>query len=117
MRPQDQVNLAVAILASGVVIFCVCLPLIYRKVPMNRWYGIRIREAFKSNDRWYDVNAYGGKVMAVWSLLPVLVGAVGLFLPADMFFVYVPVAVGAVLISLIAPLIQILRWVRATHQP
>jgi hypothetical protein len=116
MGPQDQVGVPVAILASGVLIFCVCLPLIYGKIPMNRWYGIRIREAFRSDERWYDVNAYGGKVLAVWSLLPILVGAAGLVLPAPMFFVYVPVAVGAALISVIVPLIQILLWARATRE-
>ena len=46
MNAHDQLLIASAILGIGTVTFCVCLPLIYRKVPMNRFYGIRIPQSF-----------------------------------------------------------------------
>ena len=65
MIPQAQTLVSIAILAAGAVMFFVSLPLIYRKVPMNRFYGIRVREAFKSNDRWFEINTYGGRQFAI----------------------------------------------------
>ena len=35
---------------------------------MNRAYGIRIRQAFASNDHWYAINEYGGKLFFVFGL-------------------------------------------------
>jgi hypothetical protein len=36
---------------------------------MNGAYGIRIPAAFESEQRWYDINAYGGRKLAGWSWL------------------------------------------------
>jgi hypothetical protein len=58
---------ALVILASGLLAFFLSLPLAYRKAPMNHFYGFRIEEAFESTQRWYDINAFGGRQMAAWS--------------------------------------------------
>lgn len=50
------------------------LPLVLRKVPMNRAYGIRIPKAFTSDSNWYDINAYGGKVLMVYGVALVAFG-------------------------------------------
>jgi len=50
------------------------LPLIARAVPMNRVYGIRIPKAFVSDANWYAINAYGGKLLAVYGLALVAFG-------------------------------------------
>lgn len=44
----------------GVLAALVSIPLILRKVPMNRLYGIRVKRAFASERNWYAINAYGG---------------------------------------------------------
>jgi hypothetical protein len=59
--------LALIVLLVGLFMFLSSLPLVYRKVPMNHFYGIRITEAFESKQRWYDINAYAGRQMAIWS--------------------------------------------------
>ncbi|MBA3882566.1 MAG: hypothetical protein H0X73_07580 [Chthoniobacterales bacterium] len=41
-------TIAVQTIALGFVIFLVSLPLVYRRIPMNVFYGIRIPAAFKS---------------------------------------------------------------------
>jgi hypothetical protein len=46
----------------GAMSVVVSVPLILRWVPMNRWYGIRTRKAFASEENWYAINAYGGKL-------------------------------------------------------
>ena len=52
----------------GLVLAALTLPLIARKVPMNRGYGIRMREAFLSEENWYALNEYGGKVLLAFGL-------------------------------------------------
>jgi hypothetical protein len=105
-----MITVAIAILLSGVLIFLLSLPLVYRKVPMNHFYGVRIRSSFESDRRWYDINAYGGRLMAIGSLPIVGAGAAGLFLPADWLQPYVWTALVVTLGSLLVPLVLILRW-------
>ncbi len=50
------------------------LPLALRVVPMNRWYGIRIPKAYESEENWYEINAYGGKLLLVYGLALVAFG-------------------------------------------
>jgi hypothetical protein len=58
----------------GLVTAAIAVPLILRKVPMNRYYGIRIPKAFKSEDNWYDINAYGGKILLIYGLFLIVFG-------------------------------------------
>ena len=116
MQPHDQLILAAALLGVGIVTFCLCLPLIYRKVPMNHFYGIRIPQSFVSAERWYDINAYGGRLLARWSCLIIVTGVVGILVPPRLLQAYAISAAGVILISVIVPLIQIIRWARATRQ-
>lgn len=103
---------AIAILSTGLVLFFVSLPLVFRKVPMNSIYGIRIPAAFESDERWYDINAYGGRQMAIWSLLIVAAGVAGFFLPENDASIYMPVSTVIVLVAILIPLARITRWSR-----
>ena len=53
----------------GLLLIIFSVPLVLRRVPMNRAYGIRIPEAFSSDARWYDINAYGGRLFLGYGLL------------------------------------------------
>ena len=103
---------AIAILATGLALFFISLPLIFRKVPMNSIYGIRIPAAFESEQRWYDINAYGGRQLAAWSWAIIIVGAIGFFLPENGALIYLPVGTVIVLLAILIPLIRITRWSR-----
>ena len=56
----------------GAVTVLVSIPLILRRVPMNRVYGIRTRKAFASEDNWYALNAFGGWMFLVFGAFLVL---------------------------------------------
>ena len=86
--------------------------MIYRKVPMNHFYGVRIAAAFESDQRWYDINAYGGRLMAIGSLPIVGAGVAGLFLPADWFLPYAWAATVVTLVSVLVPAVLVFRWSR-----
>lgn len=69
MIPPVVVHCGIGLLTAAVAI-----PLVLRKIPMNRYYGIRITKAFKSNRNWYDINAYGGKLLLAYGLLLTVFG-------------------------------------------
>lgn len=52
----------------GILTIAFSLPLIFRKIPMNHAYGIRIRKAFVSDGNWYSINEYGGKLFFAFGL-------------------------------------------------
>lgn len=79
---------------------------------MNHFYGVRISAAFESDRRWYDINAYGGRLMAIGFLPIVGAGVVGLFLPAEWFLPYASAATAVTLVSVLVPLVLVLRWNR-----
>jgi len=116
MTASDQTVVAMALLAVGGIMFITCLPLIKRRVPMNRFYGIRVREAFTSKERWLDINAYGGRQFAMWSLPIVITGIIGLLLPVHLVFIYIPIAIGVIVLSALIPLIQTMRWIKETKE-
>ncbi len=47
----------------GALLVAMSVPLAMRKVPMNRTYGVRVRKAFVSDSNWYEINAYGGRLL------------------------------------------------------
>jgi hypothetical protein len=112
MTASNQTVVGIALLAVGGIMFATCLPLIKRRVPMNRFYGIRVREAFKSKERWLDINAYGGRKFAMWSLPIIITGILGLLLPTHLVFIYIPIAIGVIILGALIPLIQTMRWIK-----
>lgn len=104
--------LALTLLLSGILIFLLSLPLINRQVPMNAGYGIRIPAAFESEQRWYDINAYGGRRLAGWSWLIVGTGAAGFFLSPEHKDAYVLASVTVTLLAVLIPVLQVYRWSR-----
>jgi uncharacterized membrane protein len=101
---------AVSHLVCGAIILLLSMPLIRRKVPMNGLYGIRIAAAFESESRWYDINAFGGRKLAAWSSLIFVSGIAGLFVPRAHALVYLPASTLAVVVAVIVPVLQTLRY-------
>ena len=96
-------------LQLGVLIFAISWPLILRKVPMNHLVGIRIPAAFASEQRWYDLNAYGGRQLAAWSLLLIAAGLAGFFISPDHLAFYACGSLLAAILAIALPLFFILR--------
>jgi hypothetical protein len=71
MIPPIVVHCGIGLLTAALAV-----PLVMRKVPMNRIYGVRISKAFRSDRNWYDINAYGGKLLLAYGLLLAVFGIV-----------------------------------------
>ena len=72
-----MVHLPGPLVSIGVASVVVSVPLILRRVPMNRWYGVRTRKAFVSDENWYEINAFGGKAFFLFGLFLVAVAWFG----------------------------------------
>ncbi len=58
----------------------------------------------------YDINSYGGRLLAKWSLLIVVSEAVGLLLPSTAYPAYRCAIFCVLLVSVVAPLIRVFIW-------
>ena len=81
----------IAIIHGGaaLLIIGVSLPLVKRKIKRNRWYGVRIPEAFKSEERWLEINEYGGRLLLRWGIEIAVMAGIGLPLPKKYWLFYV----------------------------
>lgn len=75
--------LGISNICAAVAYILVGIPLLKRKVPMNRWYGARFKKSFESEENWYRINAYSAKQLILWSIPMLLLGVVTLFLPLE----------------------------------
>jgi hypothetical protein len=107
MNPVALIHVAVGLLAIGSA-----LPLVGRKVRMNCWYGIRIPQAFESNERWFEINAYGGRLLLVWGGVIASTGLVGTKLGRKLWVPYDWGAAAVILLSLGLFVAGIYRHVR-----
>jgi len=66
-------HLTSALLVSGLVLIGAGLPLMRRRVPPNRWFGIRFRSTLADESAWYSVNERSGRDLLVVGATVVLV--------------------------------------------
>jgi hypothetical protein len=73
---QSNIMLGLTVIGAGCVCIALGLPLMKRKIRMNRWYGVRIPKSFQSEEYWFKINEYGGRQLVVWSVPLIAWGAV-----------------------------------------
>jgi len=105
-------SLATKLVILGAVTLLLTLPLMFRMVPMNRFYGFRTAAAFKSEANWYEINARGGQVLALGSVVILAVGIVGFFVPEKYTLIYIGGGLLVVLAAIIIPLVSFIGWQR-----
>ena len=72
--------LAIVFLVSGLLITGICMPMVYGKLPMNIWYGMRTKTTLQSDEAWTHLNEIGGMLFSLLGFPLMLGGAIGLFL-------------------------------------
>jgi len=73
-------GLAMPSIFCGILFIVVSLPLLRGSIPMNRFYGFRISQAFTSDANWYAINKYGAKALILWSIVMIASGVLFLLL-------------------------------------
>jgi hypothetical protein len=92
----------------GLALAAVSVPLILRRVPMNRWYGVRTRKAFASSENWYELNEYGGKLLLCLGGGLVVFGLIGFWVAPAPDSVWAAVYLVVPLLGLV-PVIALIR--------
>ncbi len=64
--------------ALGFLLVALGWPMATRRVPPNRWYGLRVPATFADEHVWYEANAVAGRDIVA---LGAVVALVGLILP------------------------------------
>ena len=105
-----NLHLGLSNLGCAGLIIVLAIPLVQRKVRMNRWYGIRIKKAFASDENWYRINAYGGKRLVLWALVLAAIGIVTFFLPLQ--HRALPVLLACAPLILLVPCLEILAFAK-----
>ena len=113
---MNNANVTLGILNIGfaVLIVALSIPLVMRKVKMNRFYGVRIPKSFSSEANWYAINAYGGRQLIAWSLLPLVCGILCVVFRLDQLNSGLGTVIGAapILLTCLITLIQVMRFAR-----
>lgn len=78
-----NVILGITNIVCGIVFILISLPLVYKRVPMNHYYGFRIAKSFSSEENWYEINRFGGRQLIRWSVLLVAIGILYFVFPID----------------------------------
>lgn len=63
----------------GIMVITISGPLIRGEVKMNHWFGVRLRQSFMSEEKWLDINRFGGLQLRVWGAM-ILAGGLVAFL-------------------------------------
>lgn len=111
MNPIALVHLLVA-----AVTIAVALPLVRRKIKRNPWYGIRLPDAFKSEERWFEVNEYGGRLLLRCGVVIGVLAVVGLPLQKPYWIFYTWSATAVITIGLAIVLVLTMRYVARTRR-
>lgn len=82
---MDVTGLLIGLLnvMMGLLVVAVSLPLVRGKVGMNHSYGIRVRQSFESEEKWFKINRYGGRQLMIWGAIIAALGVVTMFLDVD----------------------------------
>jgi hypothetical protein len=92
------------VIGVAVVTALIALPLALRKVPRNRFYGVRTRRTLADDRTWYESNAYGGRCLLAASAVSIVIALLlaltplppDLLLPAGLAALVVPSLVAAI---------------------
>ena len=62
-------NAHTVLMVSGPLLVLLAIPLWLRRIPPNRFYGVRTRATLADEALWYDVNARSGRDLALAAAL------------------------------------------------
>lgn len=96
----------------GLLIAASAIPLVRGRVPPNRFYGVKFRECYQSDEAWFAINHFGGKRLLLWSIPIVLLGIVTLFLPLRLHPLLTLVCATLLFAFVLIPTIEIARFAK-----
>ncbi len=95
------------VLFTGLLLAVVALPLIFRKIRRNNFYGFRLTYTLKDDDIWYEVNAMLGKHLFIQGIVLLILGGVSLVVVNSQLvqlvasIIFIVILIGGIIYSLI----------------
>ena len=81
-------TLSITFLFSGILVFVACLPIVHGMIPMNKFYGMRTKNTFKSDESWLHLNEVGGMIFAMIGFPLILAGMLGFVIPEQLLQIF-----------------------------
>ena len=88
----------------GALFIAIFVPLILKKVPPNKWYGLRVPATFSDETVWYEANVWMAKDMLKLGVLIIIAGAALHFAPMPLWgrgLVWVGIVEGGIIAVLV----------------
>lgn len=83
MIKNGNIVLGISYTFCGLLVIAVSIPLFLEQIGMNRWYGIRFKKSYQSDEHWYAINKFGAARFIVWSVPVVLLGVAAFFISVE----------------------------------
>jgi uncharacterized membrane protein len=97
-------------IAAGLLLIGLALPLVFRKIPPNHWYGFRVKRTLEDREVWFAANAFAGRRLA-WTGLATVAAAVAFhLLPINKAETYAVAVAAVMLFSLTVAVVQSFRY-------
>jgi hypothetical protein len=93
-------------LGGGMFFVAIALPLLWRKIPPNDWYGFRVQTTLENPQIWYDANAYMAQRLLIVGGLTAGAAVIGYYLPGLELVPYFVLCTVVMMVGLIINLAQ-----------
>ena len=81
-------TLSITFLLSGILVFVACLPIVHGMIPMNKFYGMRTKNTFRSDESWLHLNEVGGMTFSMIGFPLILAGLLGFIIPEQLLQIF-----------------------------
>lgn len=98
MLRKFMISIGWCYVGLGILVVLLSLPLLLGRVKPNPWYGVRIPQAFISDQHWYAINKFGARQLIIYGFLLTALGLVSFALRETQtgfwfwFMVFTPIA-------------------------
>ena len=75
---SSNIVLGLSNIFCAILFIAISIPLVLGKIPMNSFYGVRLKKSYDSEENWYKINKYGGKQLIIWSIPLFIIGIITL---------------------------------------
>ena len=83
MMENGNILLGLSYTFCGLMVIAISIPLLLEQIGINRWYGIRFKKSYESEENWYAINKFGAKRLIIWSIPVVFLGIAAFFIPIE----------------------------------
>ncbi len=106
---DTRVWLFIISVVLGALFVGMAIPLVLRRVPPNRWYGLRVPATLADEHVWYEANVVAGRDFIKAGVVTILAGLLFMFLPLPI-WVSVLLWAGIVEIAVLAAVFHSWRY-------